>query len=211
MKQLRVFVLAVMAGVCIGIGGTASLSVENRIIGSLLFSVGLFTICTFGLALFTGRVCYAPQNGAAYALQLGIIWLGNLCGTFLTAFLEGFTRIGPALAERAAEICRTKLSDGLLSIFLLAVFCNMLIYIAVEGFRENPHPLGKYLALFFGVTVFVACGFEHCVANMYYFSIAGVWSGRTVLYLLVMTLGNAAGGMAMPLLLRFARGKQEKA
>ena len=68
----------------------------------------------------------------------------------------------------------------------------------VEGYRSNPHELGKYLALFFGVCVFILCGFEHCVANMYYFTMGGAWSGRAILYLLVMTLGNAVGGVIGP-------------
>ena len=93
------------------------------------------------------------------------------------------------------ELCRDKLEDSVVSIFLLAVFCNILIYIAVEGFRRNPHELGKYLSLFFGVAVFILCGFEHCIANMYYFSIAGLWDGKALLYLLVMTFGNAIGGI----------------
>ena len=82
---------------------------------------------------------------------------------------------------------------------ILAVFWNVMIYIGVEGYRSNPHELGKYLALFFGVCVFILCGFEHCVANMYYLTMGGAWSGHAVLYLLVMTVGNAAGGVIGPL------------
>lgn len=117
------------------------------------------------------------------------------------------TRIGAALAEKAAGLCETKLGDSLISIFLLAIFCNILIYIAVEGFNKIPHEVGKYLALFFGVVVFILCGFEHCVANMYYFSAAGMWSGKTLLYLLVMTLGNTAGGVLFPLVRSWLAGK----
>lgn len=200
MKRFQVFLSAVLAGVCIGLGGTVFLSLENRIAGAVLFTVGLFVICTTGLHLFTGKVCYVFQRDVAYALDLPVIWLGNLVGTGVLAALERCTRIGPALSEKAAGLCGTKLGDGLLSVFLLAVFCNLLIYIAVEGFGKNPHELGKYLALFFGVVVFILCGFEHCVANMYYFSVAGAWSGKTVLYLLVMTLGNAVGGVVFPVL-----------
>lgn len=202
MKTGRVFLSALLAGVCIGLGGTVFLSLENRTVGAVLFTVGLFVICTMGLHLFTGKVCYVLERDAAYALDLPVIWLGNLAGTGLLALLERCTRIGPALAEKAAGLCETKLGDGLGSIFLLAVFCNMMIYIAVEGFNRNPHELGKYLALFFGVVVFILCGYEHCVANMYYFSVAGAWSGKALLYLLVMTLGNAAGGVVFPVLRR---------
>jgi len=199
MKYVKTFALAVLAGICIALGGTVFLSLDNKAVGALFFTVGLFVICTTGLNLFTGKVCYVFQQDKAYALNLPVIWLGNLLGTWLTAFVERQTRIGPALAEKAAGLCTVKLEDGLLSIFLLAVLCNMLIYIAVDGFKNNPHELGKYLALFFGVAVFILCGFEHCVANMYYFSVAGMWSGKTFLYILVMTAGNAVGGVIFPM------------
>ncbi len=199
MKYVKTFALAVLAGICIALGGTVFLSLDNKVVGALFFTVGLFVICTTGLNLFTGKVCYVFEQDKAYALNLPVIWLGNLAGTWLTAFVERQTRVGPALAEKAAGLCATKLGDGLVSIFLLAVLCNILIFIAVDGFKNNPHELGKYLALFFGVAVFILCGFEHCVANMYYFSVAGMWSGKTLLYILVMTAGNAVGGVIFPL------------
>ncbi len=206
MKQLKTFVYGVLAGLSIALGGAVFLSVENKVVGALFFTVGLFTVCTFGLNLFTGKVCYVFENGPGYAVDLVLIWIGNLAGAWLTAELLGLTRVGPALREKAAALCDAKLGDGLLSIFVLAVFCNILIFIAVDGFRKNPHELGKYLALFFGVSVFILCGFEHCVANMFYFSMARAWSLKTLGYLLVMTLGNAVGGVLLPLL----RGWKEK-
>lgn len=150
------------------------------------------------LHLFTGKVCYVFDNDMAYAKTLPVIWLGNLVGTSLIALAEKCTRL-VSLSARAQGICELKLSEPLFGAFILAVFCNVMIYIGVEGYRSNPHELGKYLALFFGVCVFILCGFEHCVANMYYFTMGGAWSGRAVLYLLVMTIGNAAGGVIGPL------------
>ena len=203
MKYIKIWMQALLAGVCIAIGGTVFLSLDNRALGALLFTVGLFTICTQGLSLFTGKVCYVFDNDGAYALALPVIWLGNLAGTWLVAALESLTRIGPALVENAAGLCQTKLNDSPVSIFILAVLCNILIYIAVEGFKNNPHEVGKYLALIFGVVVFILCGFEHCVANMYYVSMAGVWSGKAFGYVLLMTLGNAVGGVIFPLARKF--------
>lgn len=203
MNRLRKFVSGILAGLCIAVGGTVFLSLESRVLGALFFTAGLFTVCTFGLHLFTGKVCYVFEKGGDDALDLPLIWLGNLAGTWAAAQAERGTRIGTALAERAAGLCEAKLADSAASIFVLAFFCNILIYIAVEGFSKNPHELGKYLSLFFGVTVFILCGFEHCVANMYYFSIAGMWSGKALLYILIMTLGNAAGGVAFPLARRW--------
>ena len=200
----KIFLSALLAGAVVAVGGTVFLSVENTVVGSLFFTVGLFVICTRGLHLFTGKVCYAFDNDLSYAKTLPVIWLGNLAGAVLTAAAEQFTRLS-ALDVRAQAICQTKLAEPLGGAFILAVLCNVMIYIAVEGYRSNPHELGKYLALFFGVCVFILCGFEHCVANMYYFTMGGAWSARTVLYLLVMTLGNAAGGVLGPLAGRLLR------
>ena len=190
----RIFASAVLAGVCIGIGGTVFLSLESKVLGAVFFTVGLFVVCTFGLHLFTGKVCYLLCQDRDYAFSLPVIWLGNLAGAWLMGLAVRVSRLAP-LSEKAAALSEMKLEDGLLSVFLLAVLCNGMIYIGVEGFRTNPHEAGKYLALFFGVTVFILCGFEHCVANMFYFSAAGAWSLRALGRLTVMTLGNAVGGI----------------
>ena len=200
MERIKTFVFAIIAGAAISIGGAAFLSVESKILGSVLFTVGLFTVCTFGLNLYTGKVCYVFENKIGYTLDVVIIWLGNLVGTFLTAQAYLMTRIGEGMAEKAMALCQVKLGDDLLSIFILAIFCNVMIFIGVDGFKRNPHEVGKYLALFFGVVVFIVCGFEHCVANMFYFSVAGAWSAKAFGYLIVMTLGNAVGGVIFPLL-----------
>ena len=203
MKRVKTFVNGILAGICISLGGTVFLSLDNKVLGALFFTVGLFTICTFGFSLFTGKVCYVFEKDLSYAIDLPIMWLGNLVGTWLTAQVELLTRSGPALAEKASTLCATKLNDSILSIFILAVLCDILIFIAVDGYGKNPHEVRKYIAIFFGVTVFILSGFEHCVANMYYFSVAGVWSGKAFLYIIVMSLGNAVGGVLFPLIRRW--------
>ena len=200
MKKIPLFASAVLAGMCIGFGGLAFLSVENRVIGAALFTIGLFCVCTYGFHLFTGKVCYVFQNDRSYALALPLIWLGNLAGTGLTALFASLTRNAPALHEKALTLCQTKLGDSMLSLFFLGLLCNIFIYIAVEGYKSNPHELGKYLSLFLGVMVFILCGTEHCVADMFYFWMASLWSLRTGACILVISLGNAAGGVLIPLL-----------
>ena len=199
---MGILISGFLAGVSISLGGTVYLLCDSKIVGAVLFSVGLFTICAFGFHLFTGKVCYVFDSDRSYALSLPLIWMGNLLGALVLGILLLETRLAPALIEKAAAVCAIKLSQGYLSAFLLAVFCDLLIYIAVEGYRSIPHEAGKYLAIFFGVTVFVLCGFEHCVANMFYFTVGRAWSGQAVLYLLIMTAGNAVGGVLLPLLRR---------
>lgn len=200
MNYLKTFIGAVLAGMAIAIGGLAFLSVDSKVLGSALFTVGLFTVCTMGLNLFTGKVCYVFQNDRDYALALPVIWIGNLAGTGLIALFAGLTRNAPALAEKAAGMCQVKLDDNLVSLFFLGILCNILIYIGVEGYRNIPHEIGKYLALLFGVMVFILCGTEHCVADMFYLWIGGSWNARAVACILAITLGNAVGGVLFPLL-----------
>ena len=197
MKSVKTFVSAVLGGACIGFGGTAFLSLDSKVLGALFFTVGLFVICTFGLNLFTGKVCYVFQTDRAYAWNIPLIWLGNLVGTGVVAAMMQMTR-NASIADKAAALCQVKLEDSLLSLFILGVLCNIFIYIGVEGFNHNPHELGKYLSLFFGVMVFILCGFEHCIADMFYFSMAGAWSSSAVVRLFVITMGNAVGGIIFP-------------
>ncbi|MDO4545659.1 MAG: formate/nitrite transporter family protein [Bacillota bacterium] len=199
MNRCKTFLYAVMAGICIALGGAVFLSLDNKVLGALFFTVGLYTICTCGFALYTGKVCYIFENRKSYVIDLVVIWFGNLAGTWLTAAALSMTRIA-GISEKAVEMCQIKLEDGLFSVFILAIFCNLLIFIAVDGFKNNPHEIGKYLALFFGVMVFILCGFEHCVANMFYISMAGIWNMEALGFILVNTLGNAVGGWIIPLL-----------
>ena len=194
-KNIKMFLLAVGAGLAISIGGTVYLSVDNKIIGSLLFAVGLYAIVLNGLFLYTGKVGYLVDQSdkIEYLGLLAITWLGNLAGTWIGAVAVLNTRI-QGIRENAVGICETKLADGPLSIFLLAIFCGILMYIAVDGFREKENPL----ILFICVSVFILSGFEHCIANMFYFSIAGAWSLKTIVYLIIMTLGNSLGGVLIP-------------
>ncbi len=199
---MKNIVYSIIGGACISVGGAAFLSVESKVVGALFFVVGLFVICTMGFNLFTGKVCYVFENNGKYALNLIVIWLGNIIGAFIVGEALRATRIA-AISEKAAAMCQAKLDDNLLSVFILGVFCNILIYVAVDGYKNNPHELGKYLALFFGVSVFIICGFEHCVANMFYISVARMWSMKAFVFILVNALGNAVGGVLLPLAKRF--------
>ena len=197
MKKLSSFVYSIIGGACIGIGGTIYLSLDNRIAGAILFALGLFTICVNGFNLFTGKVPYLFENKSSYLLFLGSVWLGNLVGAGGVGYLIRATRVS-GIAEKAAALCTAKLNDNLLSIFILSIFCGILMYIAVDNFRINSNDFGRYIGIFTCVQVFILCGFEHCIANMFYFSVANMWGAKTLLYLVVMTLGNGVGGVLFP-------------
>lgn len=193
-ENLSLFIGAVLAGLAIGVGGTVFLSIPDSVVGALMFTVGLFVICLHGLNLFTGKVGYLVGKPVSYLWDLLVIWLGNLAGTFLAGASARASRIG-GIAQRAQGMCDVKLNDSLLSLFLLAIFCGLLMYAAVEGYKTSKQPL----ILFACVAAFILCGFEHCIADMYYFSVAGMWSWNALLRILLITLGNALGGVLIPL------------
>lgn len=202
MEKARQFFSAILAGMLIGMGGTVYLSQSNPVVGSFLFAIGLFTIVVFQLHLFTGKVGYTPFQKPAYLIELAITWLGNLVGTGITACMVKNSRIYDGMAERVAGIADVKLSDNFLSIFLLAVFCGMLMFIAVDCFRNVQGSTLRFIGVFVPVMVFILSGFEHVIANMFYFSLAGAWSGHCLASIIVMTLGNAVGGMLIPVYLK---------
>ena len=73
------------------------------------------------------------------------------------------------------------------------------MFLAVNGHKETKDNFAKYAGVFLGVSVFILCGFEHCVANMYYFTISSTWSLKSIAYLGIMILGNGIGGVMFPL------------
>ena len=185
----KTMIKSILAGIAISIGGIAYLSCEDKFVGASLFSIGLFMVCTFDLSLYTGKVCYSRS-----VKEIALTWLGNLIGTAGTGTAIGMTRLSE-LSVKAAKISQLKISDNLFSIFVLSMLCNMMIYVGVESYKNNQHFIGKYMGMYLSIVVFIMAGFEHCVANMFYFTLADAWSLKTITYLLVMTIGNAVGGI----------------
>ncbi len=198
-REVKNFILAVCAGICIGIGGTVFLATPNNIIGAFLFCIGLITILVFKFNLYTGMLGYVLDNKPSYLLTVLVVWCGNFAGTALTAFLVRSTRIGDALVKRAGGIVQIKLDDKLMSLFILGIFCGILMFVAVDTFKKNVEVKDTLIvyAVVMGVMVFIVAGFEHSIADMFYFALAGKIK-ECLLSLLVITLGNFVGGNLIP-------------
>lgn len=196
MKHL---IKSILAGIVIGIGATAYLSLENKIVGSVLFSIGLFVILTKELNLFTGKIGYILENDLKYVKEVVITLFGNFIGTFLVGNILKFTRISDIIIPEARKICEIKLTDNYMSIFILAIFCGILMFLAVDGYKKAKDNFAKYGGFFLAISVFIVCGFEHCIANMYYFAIAGSMPLDTAILLGIMIAGNSVGSLLFPM------------
>ena len=193
--MLKTITGSISAGFLIAIGGSVFLACDDKTTGAVLFSVALLCICYLGYYLFTGKIGYlaedtSPKNLAALAVGLA----GNLITTFLLGLLIRYTL--PALGDKAQTLCAAKLSQSFINSFIRAVFCGMLMYLAVQIFREKKTPIG----IIFCIPVFILSGFEHSIADMFYFGASGLWEAKILSFELAAVLGNTAGSLILPLL-----------
>lgn len=185
----------IFAGLLISMGAICYLSIEDKVAGTFLFSLGLLTVCMYGMNLFTGKIGYVLNNGKEYLYEVLLGLLGNFLGTFITAKVMLLTRYKDLLSSKALTLVTTKLEDTPISIFILSMFCGILIFIAVNNYKKINTEIGKYAGIFMCIMAFILCGFEHCVANMFYFSLAGVFNLKAITYIIIMILGNTWGSI----------------
>ena len=194
----------IASGMMVGIGGTVYLSCENKIVGAVLFAVALLVICILGLYLYTGKIglfIENPSKKSAAALAVGLA--GNAIGAVLTGILTAIAK--PQLADVAKAACDGKLEGGMLKGFIAAIFCGVLMYAAVKTYAKGKTLVG----IIFCIPTFILCGFEHSVADMYYFTVAsfGGFDPMSILFVLVAVVGNTLGGWLLPVLIRLGKEK----
>jgi formate/nitrite transporter len=183
----RAFLLAVLAGIFIGMGGMFMLLVKSdaslgfaasSVLGGLSFSVGLFFVLVAGAELFTGNnlMVLGALSGRYSAAELLRSWAvgyaGNLCGSLVLGallWLANFAGMGGgAVGATMVSVAATKCALPWGVAFGRGILCNMLVCVAVwMGFAART-VVDKFLCAALPVATFVACGFEHCVANMFF-------------------------------------------
>ncbi len=230
----RMFVLAVLAGAFIAIGGvsatTVAVSVEaaslGKFLGAIVFPGGLAMVLLAGSELFTGN-CLLSIPLLEKEISFGgmlknwiVVWLGNLVGGILVAAVCVFSHqaglFSNGLAVSMISTAAAKVSMPFSDALLKGIACNFLVCIAVWIAFAARDVAGKIIGLFFPIMMFVLCGFEHSVANMYYCAAglfanmnpayaqaaadAGVntanltWGSMFASNLLPVTIGNIIGG-----------------
>jgi formate/nitrite transporter FocA (FNT family) len=171
-------------------GGIIYLESPDKIVGALLFSIGLFTILHFKWNLFTGKAGLLAKKQIKW-WELGLVWVGNaigcaFCGLMIRLAKPGFADAGPI-----AAIINTRCTNSFYINFILGIFCGMLMYIAVESYKKTP-----FLTILY-VATFILSGFNHCVADMFYFFLIPDNVLIKVVYLTVITFGNAVGSIVL--------------
>ena len=194
--MLKEILSGVSAGILISIGGSIFLSCENKVVGAVLFSVALLCICYKGYSLFTGKIGFIPEKHDKEAISVLLLGLlGNAIGTVAFGWL---LRVAiPSIGAAAETLCQGKLDNqALWQTLVRGVMCGVLMYLAVSIFRDNKTPLG----ILFCIPVFILSGFEHSIADIYYFAASGIVSLKAFAFLWTVIAGNALGAVILPLL-----------
>ncbi len=193
--MLKKFADGIAAGLMITIGCAVYLACEVKYVGAIFFAVALLTICLKGYSLFTGKVGYLPESHSkddVEALLLGL--LGNAVATCGAGFVLGLTM--PGLKSAAIAAYDAKLTQEWYQTLVRAIFCGVLMYVAVSTYKENKMLAG----IFFAVPAFILSGFEHSIADMGYFGISGQVSAQAFSFIVIVLVGNAIGGVLLPLI-----------
>ncbi len=228
MPVLTMFALAVLAGAFIALGalfytvtmttgkGVAVPFGLHRLAGGVTFSLGLVLVVVGGAELFTGNnlIAMAWASGRVTTQQImrnwGWVYLGNLVGAVGTAalvWLAGIQSMGDgSVGETMVQIARSKISLDPVSAVARGILCNVLVCLAVWLCMGARSVTDKILAVVFPITGFVACGFEHSVANMYFLPMGVALAAGTsaplsavdaISNLALVTIGNIFGGTVL--------------
>ncbi len=224
----KMFVLAMFAGMFIAFGAFGSQVVSvgaeipavGKLLGALVFPVGLLMVIMAGAELFTGNslIIISVLDGKATVKGMlrnwVVVYLGNFVGSiFVAAILtygHAYSLFDGKLAESVVATAQTKVMLSLPDAFLRAILCNILVCIAVWISFSAEDVAGKILGLYLPIMLFVVSGYEHCVANMYFIP-AGIfasgeygiaadalnWTACFVNNLLPVTIGNVLGGVCV--------------
>ncbi len=246
----RLLVLSFFAGVLISLGAIASSTAAQgvadvgtaRFVTGAIFPIGLMMVVLLGTELFTGNalmVTAVLAHRITWTQLLRnwlLVYIGNFIGAVLMAALMAFFGQldigGGSLAVYTAKVAAAKSSLAWQNAFVLGIFCNLLVCIAIYLGNTAQDTAGKILGCFFPIFGFVIAGFEHCVANMYYIP-AGIFAFLNPAYsgliaeagintavlnfgtfitanLIPVTLGNIVGGVVVGVIMYVAHGTKSK-
>lgn len=182
---------AFLAGVLIGFGAYIYVCLFdiNRIVGAALFSLGLISVFHLKANLYTGKIGQFPRiKVSSLAIMLAFNFIGI---ALLATTIWGNNQ----LVEKCMEIASKKISISLFTAVIMSFLCGAIIQLAVDIKKEGP------IATIMCIALFILCGFEHCVANIFYFVGSSVFRWEYILYTIIYIIGNSCGGIAMRVLI----------
>lgn len=208
--------LGVLAGIFIGLGGLGNIIFGQtisgidpglgRFVGAMVFPVGLMLVVICGAELFTGNNL---MSLAVMQKKISInkmfrnwilVYIANFIGSLILAVVVFYSgTLSANAADNAISIATSKVNLDFMQMFLRGIMCNIIVVLSVWMATASQDIISKIFSCWFPIMLFVLCGFEHSVANMFFIpmgmllgadiSILGLFSN-----LIIVTLGNIVGG-----------------
>ena len=215
---LKMVLLAILAGAFIALAGAAATFGNvyvNKAMGAAIFPAGLAMVLIAGSELFTGNcLLVIPLLEKEITLRqmlrnLVVVYLGNLVGGVLVSACAVYGGTFDAIAETVVATAAAKCNLSFAAGFLRGILCNVLVCLGVWMAFAGKTVSCKIIGLFFPVMCFVICGYEHCIANMFYIPAGLMAAGRVDIVaeglsilgflknLAPVTMGNIVGGAGL--------------
>lgn len=209
-------ILGILAGFFIGLGGLANIIISQSIgtfdvgvakfLGAMVFPVGLMLVVICGAELFTGNnlMSLAVMDKKITIGKMfrnwGLVWCANFIGSLALVFLIYYSNsLTLDAATKAIAIGEAKASLPFIDAFLRGILCNIVVVLAVWFATAAQDIISKIFSCWFPIMLFVLCGFEHSIANMFFIPMGMILGGNISIQncisnILVVTLGNIVGG-----------------
>ena len=214
---LKSAISGIFAGFFIALGGIsyifclAYISDQGlaKVLGSLIFTVGLFFVCVLGVFLYTGRIGYVFEKDDYKFTKLITMLLFNLLAAYLFGLVCYFIfQNDTNLINSVNNLTLNKinfLTDYYLPLKLMAkgFLCGALVFIATYIYKFSKTAVFKYLGIVIPIFIFVLCGFEHCIANAFYFGFSFVFDWFALLNLVLVIIFNSLGSIMFYLGFKF--------
>ena len=201
-KQLKQLVSkSTLAGLLISLGATAFLTAGNKIVGALLFSIGLTAVILLEANLYTGKIGYV--NSKAKLISAALILIQNLLVALVCGLIFYSTK-----NNICENLWLNKLTKSWHEFLFDSIGCGICIYLSVELYKKT----GSIFVIVLGVLVFILSGFEHCIADIFYLSASMSFDLKSILYILTAIIGNSIGSLLIRFLqlnFRFCEVKHE--
>jgi len=210
----KAIIMGILAGVYIAFGAQLATKMGALIqdpgiatlVGASVFSVGLMLVVIAGAELFTGNnlmlmsVLAGKAKISDLILKWIIVYFANLIGSLLIVFIMYYSGlVSGGIADKAIAIAEKKVALSFMAAMMRGILCNWLVCLAVWLAIASHDVIGKIFACFFPIMAFVASGFEHSIANMYFIPMGMMLSpdvtmGGFIANLIPVTIGNIIGG-----------------
>lgn len=184
---------SILAGVFISIGAVCYLNNPN-IIGAILFSIGIMAVIALDCPLYTGKIGFINKDNFG---DMGVVLICNLIGSFGSGVIYGLCASDDVYAT-ANNIMVHKLYQSYLTQFIMGIGCGICIYLCVLFAKKFSNPILIVLP----IVVFITSGYNHCIADTFYYAVYGKFNSEFILYLIRVIAGNSVGSIIVHQILK---------